>query len=131
MTLLETESQHVDQTPLDQSADLHATPQGRYAITKGPTLLQPTLHGAVGMGAVVIRDSQLGEAQGRSLFNQRNGFEAAVTADGVAMKVERTWTAIGCHLNQHLAQRMPHLKASTLLQPADVSNGHKTGWSRP
>jgi hypothetical protein len=60
MIELKAKSQHMNQATLEQCTDLHATPKSWHAFAQGSTLVQPSLHGCMGMGAVVIRDSQMG-----------------------------------------------------------------------
>jgi hypothetical protein len=50
------------------------------------------------MGAVVICNGQMAQAKCGGLLNQLDGFEASITADGVAMKIERARTTIQRHL---------------------------------
>ena len=98
MIQLEAERQNMNQAPLQQGTDLHATPKGRHAIPQVATLVKPGLHGCVGMGAVVICNGQMAQAQCGGLLNQLDGFEASITADGVAMKIEGARTTIRRHL---------------------------------
>ena len=60
----------------------------------------------MGAQGVVIGDGQVLEAHGQGLGRQSLRRQAAITAEGVAVKIEAGWAGLRTHLPQHHGQRM-------------------------
>ena len=128
----------MNQASLEQRADFHAAPNRGEHGTGAALLFQPGMDLLMGLAAVVIRHRKMLEPPLGGLPNEVQGFEAAVAADGVAVKVVRGGAARRSHLIENSLERMghlsPHLKLWRRLRPAVGANGHKTEltpWSWP
>ena len=106
MSRFETEGKHVNQATLQDCTDFHAAPEVWDRLTAITLLLEPVMHGLEGQTGMVIRHGQLGESFGRCLLDQCQRFKTAVTAEGMAMKIELTWTAVRPNRLQDRPQRM-------------------------
>jgi hypothetical protein len=60
----------------------------------------------VGAQSVVIGNGQVLEADGQGLNRQSLWRQAAIAAEGVAVKIEAGWAGLRTHLPQHRGQRM-------------------------
>ena len=89
----------------------------------------------MGMAAVVIRHRQMLEPPLGGLLDELERFEAAVTADGVAVEVVRGGTTRRSHLFEHglegVGHLNPHLRLWRRLRPAGGANGHRTESTLP
>ena len=128
---LETQGEHMDQTAFEQSTDFHSAPKGRNGSTLELLLLQPGPHGGMGMGTVVIRHGEMVQTPTGGLLDQRNRVEAAVTAKGVAVEVERSRTTSGVDLLQNRSKRVIHIRLLQRLQLSVSANAHRTESRQP
>ena len=98
MVQLEAKGEHMNQATLQQCTDFHAAPDRGEHRTGAALLLQPGLDFLMGLAAVVIRHRKMLEPPLGGLLNQSQRFEAAVAADGMAVKVVRGGAARRSHL---------------------------------
>ena len=84
----------------------------------------------MGMGTVVIGHRQLAQAASGRLLDQLNRVEAAIAAEGMAVKVERFRAAPGINPFQNSPERMVHIRHQPL-QISVSASGHKTGSNPP
>ena len=85
----------------------------------------------MGMGAVVIRHGEMVQTPTGGLLDQRNRVEAAVTAKGVAVEVERSRTTSGVDLLQNRSKRVIHIRLLQRLQLSVSANAHRTESRQP
>ena len=146
-----TKGQNMDQTALQQAADLHPRPKVGGCLTGAMAPFKDGLHRRIRLVGVVIGDGDLLQTHGEGLVGQLLGAQASIAAMGVAMEVELPGTAPRPHGPQDGGEGMVPVAIAPGLalgggqrvrshwlrtqqrgvQPAAVANGHKTESSPP
>jgi hypothetical protein len=104
--LRETQRQDVHKATLKQAADLHAAPQGRHPFTLPLACGEAGGDGVMGCQAVMVGHGHVPQTEFLGLPSQQQGVKTAVATDGVAVKVQLTWTALRPNGPQHRGERV-------------------------